>query len=420
MSARKAFLLGILAAAFVSTLVSVDNISAYTPPSDYQSQLLEVGDPSDWEDWRHAIVRWRALEWFQGNCEAGTLPWTIHGFSRTKIDGKGYIGRPSGSSMVVEPFPLSDFTYTDPTKGVAMGLKDDWRMGFGVYCVYVSPTIDVRITCEYDQFRSVGCEGENKVIDLEPGFTWILVDDDLGMADGFYTVQTKCSDGTDTCSAGGVTARAYMPLAVVPVDRDLRALLQDPTVQPPPSYHLTVTMTSYRTNVIPDFDRSEWTHWTDEDGDCQDTRQEVLVAESTELVTYSDDDRCRVATGNWVGAFTWGTFSDPGEMDIDHMVPLANAHRSGGWAWDADRKRSYANDLARDSHLAAVDASANRSKGDRGPEDWKPPVRAIWCDYAKDWVEIKNAWGLTVTTDEADALVKMLQTCTPVVQLNRE
>ena len=83
------------------------------------------------------------------------------------------------------------------------------------------------------------------------------------------------------------------------------------------------------TENIPDYDRGEWRHWVDEDGDCQDARQEALIAESETPVTYKSEDRCRVASGSWDGPYTGERFTDPGDLDIDHMVPLANAHRSG-------------------------------------------------------------------------------------------
>ena len=204
------------------------------------------------------------------------------------------------------------------------------------------------------------------MIDLSPGFTWLLVDDDLGLADGYYTVQTRCIDGTNTCDAGGITGVGYKPPRGGFGTESLNKLLSNPTVSLPSSYRLTVTVGSAPWNM-PSYNRSTWQHWTDDDGDCQDTRQEVLIAESVEPITYSDANDCRVGTGSWVGAYTWETVSDPGDLDIDHLVPLANAHRSGAWAWDAGKKRDYANDLSRDSHLVAVKASANRAKGANGP-----------------------------------------------------
>ena len=72
------------------------------------------------------------------------------------------------------------------------------------------------------------------------------------------------------------------------------------------------------------------------------------------------------------------------------MVPLKNAHDSGGWAWSATRKRDYANDFANPQHLIAVDDGTNQSKGARGPEAWKPPLQSYWCRYALDWIGIKR------------------------------
>ena len=166
-------------------------------------------------------------------------------------------------------------------------------------------------------------------------------------------------------------------------------------------------------DAIPEYDRGEWRHWTDEDGDCQDARQEVLVAESVSPVAYTDSGQCRVESGAWVGPYTGEQFTDPGRLDSDHMVPLGNAHQSGGWAWSPEQKRQYANDLSYDNHLIAVQAAANRAKGSRSPADWKPPVRGYWCQYATDWIAIKNTWELTATEPEAEALGEMLGTCAP-------
>ena len=164
---------------------------------------------------------------------------------------------------------------------------------------------------------------------------------------------------------------------------------------------------------IPDYDRDDWFHWLDEDRDCLNTRHEVLLAESLGPVTYADSDECKVASGSWVGPFTGESFDDPRTLDIDHMVPLKNAHLSGGWAWDRARKADYGNDLPYEGHLIAVDRSANRAKGSSGPEDWRPLAQDYWCQYAVDWVTIKGAWTLTVSEPEAAALIEMLDTCAP-------
>ena len=165
------------------------------------------------------------------------------------------------------------------------------------------------------------------------------------------------------------------------------------------------------TRDVPDYDRDEWRHWLDDDGDCQDARQETLIAEADGPLTYETAERCRVETGRWVDPYTLEVFQDPSDMDVDHVVPLANAHRSGGWTWSRERKAAYANDLDFQGHLVAVAPSANRSKGSRGPEDWRPPNEDYWCDYATDWLKIKDKWELTATDREWIALREMLDTC---------
>ena len=162
---------------------------------------------------------------------------------------------------------------------------------------------------------------------------------------------------------------------------------------------------------IPEYDRGEWRHWVDQDGDCQDARQEVLIAESLEEVTYETDRECRVETGRWWAPHLGHHLENPRHIDVDHHVPLKNAHLSGGWRWDAEMKEDYANYLEDDAHLVAISARHNRSKGARGPEEWAPPNNALWCQYAVDWTEIKELWGLTMTPVESEIVMDMLGTC---------
>ena len=162
---------------------------------------------------------------------------------------------------------------------------------------------------------------------------------------------------------------------------------------------------------LPVYSRDDWRHWTDEDGDCQDTRNEVLLAENLVDATYRSDRRCRVASGQWFAPYSSTVVTVPSDLDIDHMVPLANAHKSGAWQWSPERKRLYANYLDDPSHLIAVTASANRSKGAKGPDEWKPPDGSYWCQYAVDWITVKFDWELTATPEEFVALDQMLATC---------
>ena len=160
-----------------------------------------------------------------------------------------------------------------------------------------------------------------------------------------------------------------------------------------------------------DYERADWgSGWSDNDSDCINTRHEVLALESL-IQAEMDSSGCKVIGGQWFAAFTGIYVHDPGALDVDHFVPLANAHASGGWAWSSADKRDYYNDLSDSQHLIAVTASANRSKGSRGPDEWKPPDSSYWCQYAYSWADIKVRWGLTATSSEANALRTMLEGC---------
>ena len=177
-----------------------------------------------------------------------------------------------------------------------------------------------------------------------------------------------------------------------------------------PATTLVITVTPIPTG-IPDYDRGDWKHWVDADGDCQDARQEVLIEESLEPVTYETDRECRVATGQWWAPHLGHHLGNPSHIDVDHHVPLKNAYLSGGWRWDAATKEAYANDLTNPDHLVAISARHNRSKGARGPEEWAPPDNALWCQYAVDWAQVKQQWDLTMTAVESEIVMDMLGTC---------
>ena len=158
------------------------------------------------------------------------------------------------------------------------------------------------------------------------------------------------------------------------------------------------------------YTREDWPHWLDADGDCLDTRHEVLMAESLEPVQLAFTG-CAVTAGQWDDPFTGEAITDPAALDVDHLVPLAEAHRSGGHAWSRERRAAYANDLDDPRSLTAVLAAANRSKGDQGPEDWLPPDPANHCRYAVDWVAVKARWGLSMDERERITLGNLLRAC---------
>jgi hypothetical protein len=151
--------------------------------------------------------------------------------------------------------------------------------------------------------------------------------------------------------------------------------------------------------------------WIDADGDCQNTRAEVLSSESQVTVTFTSSRNCTVATGRWVDPWSGTVTTIASKLQIDHMVPLANAWRSGAWNWSMATRVAYANDLTDPGHLNALVASENEEKSDDGPEAWRPPLRSSWCRYALDWNRIKARWHLTATSAEWTALEQMAATC---------
>lgn len=162
--------------------------------------------------------------------------------------------------------------------------------------------------------------------------------------------------------------------------------------------------------ACPAYDRKAWKHWIDADRDCQNTRHEVLIEESLTPVTFKTDKGCRVVSGSWLGSYSGDVFTDASKLDIDHLVPLKEAHESGGYAWDAARRRDYANDLSDPNTLIAVDRGLNRQKGAGDPAEWLPPNKAYQTEYAEAWVAVKRKWGLTADAKEISALQAILGT----------
>jgi len=156
------------------------------------------------------------------------------------------------------------------------------------------------------------------------------------------------------------------------------------------------------------YQRRMYRHWTDEDRDCQNTRQESLIGSATGALTYLDKGQCRVFAGDWSDPYTGLVFDNPLYLDIDHMVPLKEAHESGAWAWDADERRAFANELSPDGQLFAVQASANRKKGAKDPAEWMPSNEAFHVEYARAWINVKLRWNLTADANELYALRQIL------------
>ncbi len=149
-------------------------------------------------------------------------------------------------------------------------------------------------------------------------------------------------------------------------------------------------------------------HWIDADSDRCSTRAEVLIAESKVRTTQTIT--CKVLTGKWYSPYDNRTVTQATLVDIDHVVALAEAWRSGAYNWTYSRREQFANDLGYGPSLIAVTASSNNNKSDKDPAIWLPPT-SYRCTYAASWVGIKWRWNLAVDSRERTALKNILSRC---------
>ncbi len=155
------------------------------------------------------------------------------------------------------------------------------------------------------------------------------------------------------------------------------------------------------------YERSAFGHgWDDEDGDCQDSRAEALIATSSTTVRFGTDKGCRVVSGRWVSPFTGNVIQNSSEIDIDHVVPLAWAWERGASNWSDARRERFAND---ERNLWPVEASLNRSKGARGPNEWLPPSGA--CGYVARFYRLTRIYKLEARLEETDWIDAFIDEC---------
>jgi len=154
------------------------------------------------------------------------------------------------------------------------------------------------------------------------------------------------------------------------------------------------------------YSRDLFPHWIIQSGTC-DTREQVLKRDGTGVTV---DSSCHPTAGKWYSVYDAVWVTDSSSVDIDHIVPLAEAWKSGANAWTTARRQQFANDLTI-AQLIAVSASSNRSKGDSDPSEWKPTNTSVHCIYAREWIWVKYTYGLSLQSAEKTALTQMLGTC---------
>jgi hypothetical protein len=153
------------------------------------------------------------------------------------------------------------------------------------------------------------------------------------------------------------------------------------------------------------YEREKFRDWYDADGDCRDTRDEVLAQESRVTV----GSICDVTTGRWYSYYDGRIWTSDDDVDIDHFVALAEAWDSGARRWTGGTRDRYANDLGDRRALIAVTDNVNQSKGDQDIAEWLPELNR--CRYVREWVAVKLRWQLSVDRTERRRLLTLVNGC---------
>jgi hypothetical protein len=214
----------------------------------------------------------------------------------------------------------------------------------------------------------------------------------------------------------GIYARRIRRAAVLVATSALAItgmLATAPTAQAaPPTPVSAATARTYlsqltvRAEVSTGYNRDLFPHWITQSGACN-TREVVLKRDGTNVV---QDSACAATSGRWYSAYDGATWTAASDVDIDHVVALSEAWRSGASAWTTAKRQQFANDLTRPQLIAVTD-NVNQSKGDLDPKNWLPSVTSYRCTYARMWVHVKYYWALSVDSGEKTALQSVLNGC---------
>jgi len=149
--------------------------------------------------------------------------------------------------------------------------------------------------------------------------------------------------------------------------------------------------------------------WADVDRNGCATRDDVLARD---LKDVRRRGRCVVVAGTGTDFYTGEAFrfekAHADLVQVDHVVALAEAWRSGAAAWTDDRRRTFANDPRL---LVLTSRSVNAGKGDQDAGTWSPASRDAACRFAVVVVQVKVAYGLTVDAREREGLLADLRAC---------
>jgi hypothetical protein len=156
--------------------------------------------------------------------------------------------------------------------------------------------------------------------------------------------------------------------------------------------------------------------WADANRNGCDTRNDILKRDLTARTYKAGTGGCVVLTGTLADPYTATDIAfvrgGASEVDIDHVVALGNGWATGAASWPARKRVAFANDPL---NLLAVDAGANRQKGDGDAATWLPSNKGYRCAYVARQVAVKAKYRLWVTPAERAAVARVLSSCTAQV-----
>jgi len=151
--------------------------------------------------------------------------------------------------------------------------------------------------------------------------------------------------------------------------------------------------------------------WLDVDHNGCDTRNDILARDLGDVVRRGP---CTVTSGTLVSPYTGATVDFVRGQDtstlvqIDHVVALENAWRTGAQQLTQAQRVALANDP---DNLFAVDGRSNSQKRSGDAATWLPANRAFRCTYVEHQVSVKAEYGLWVVPAEREAVLRVLASC---------
>lgn len=224
------------------------------------------------------------------------------------------------------------------------------------------------------------------------------------------------SDSTSSPTENAPSAEGDIPEAALPYfpgDQDKSAdELLDSTDQTPLVQAISQLATG-EWDLRTKYSRDQFgQRWADVDHNGCDTRNDILARDLSNVQLKSGS--CVVLSGQFTEPYT-GTFitfqrgqNTSSKVQIDHVVALSNAWKTGAQSWDTTRRQLFANDPL---NLLAVDGPANQNKSDQDAASWLPSNPGFQCQYVALQVAVKLKWQLWVTEAEKRTMAQVAALC---------